>query len=62
MTKTLTVTQEVPIPLECDVLVVGRAAGVAAAEAAEQGLPVNEVDTSRIQDKLRRQNTLLEMG
>ena len=62
MSKPLTGAQEVPILLECDVLVVGRAAGVAAAEAAEQGLTVNTVGAGRVQDELRRQNTLLEMG
>ncbi|MCD6284541.1 MAG: FAD-dependent oxidoreductase, partial [Anaerolineae bacterium] len=43
-------------------LVVGRAAGVAAAEAGKQGVPVNAVDVSRVQDELRRQGTLLEIG
>ena len=42
-------------------LVVGRAAGVAAAEAVKQGVPVNAVDVGKVQDELRRQNTLLEM-
>jgi len=43
-------------------LVVGRAAGVAAAEAVKQDVPVNSVDVGKVQDELRRQNTLLEMG
>ena len=43
-------------------LVVGRAAGVAAAEAAKQGVPVNAVDVGKVQDELRRQNTSLEIG
>jgi hypothetical protein len=43
-------------------LVVGRAAGIAAAEAAKQNVPVNAVDVSSVQDELRRQNTLLKMG
>jgi hypothetical protein len=43
-------------------LVVGRAAGVAAAEAVKQGVPVNAVDVSGVQDELRRQHTLLEIG
>ena len=43
-------------------LVVGRAAGVAAAEAAKRGVPVNAVDVGKVQDELRRQNTLLETG
>ena len=43
-------------------LVVGRGAGVAAAEAAKQGAPVNAVDVRKVQDELRRQNTLLEIG
>ena len=38
-------------------LVIGRAAGVTAAEAAKQGVPVNAVDVGRVQDELRRQNT-----
>ena len=42
-------------------LVVGRAAGVAAAEAAKQGVPVNAVDVDKVQDELRRQDTVLEM-
>jgi hypothetical protein len=42
-------------------LVVGRAAGVAAAEAVKQNVPVNAVDVGRVQDELRRQNTLLRM-
>jgi hypothetical protein len=43
-------------------LVVGRAAGVAAAEAVKQGVPVNAVDVGKVQDELRKQNTLLETG
>ena len=43
-------------------LVVGRAAGVAAAEAVKQGVPVNSVDARKVQNELRRQNTLLEIG
>ncbi len=43
-------------------LVIGRAAGVAAAEAAKQGVPVNAVDVGKVQDELRRQNTVLEIG
>jgi len=42
-------------------LVLGRGAGVAAAEAARQGVPVNAVDVARVQEELRRQGTLLEM-
>ena len=40
-------------------LVVGRGAGVAAAEAAKQRVPVSAVDVGKVQDELRRQNTLL---
>ncbi len=43
-------------------LVVGRAAGVATAEATKQGVPVNTVDVGAVQAELRRQNTLLEIG
>jgi hypothetical protein len=43
-------------------LVVGRAAGVAAAEAAKQGVPVHAVDVSKVQNELRRQNTVLEIA
>jgi len=43
-------------------LVIGRAAGVAAAEAGKQGVPVNAVDVSRVQDELRRQGTVLKIG
>jgi hypothetical protein len=43
-------------------LVIGRAAGVAAAEAAKQGVPVNVVDVGKVQDELRRQNTQLGIG
>jgi hypothetical protein len=42
-------------------LVVGRAAGVAAAVAVKQRVPVNAVDVDKVQDELRRQHTLLEM-
>lgn len=41
-------------------LVIGRAAGVAAAVAAEQSAPVNTVDIAKVQAELRRQGTLLE--
>jgi hypothetical protein len=43
-------------------LVIGRAAGVAAAEAVKQGVPVNAVDVAGVQYTLRMQNTLLEIG
>ena len=43
-------------------LVIGRAAGVAAAEAVKQDVPVNAVDVNKVQDELRRQNTLLELA
>ena len=43
-------------------LVVGRAAGVAAAEAVKQGVPVNTVDVGKVQDELRRQCTMLGIG
>ena len=43
-------------------LVVGRGAGVAAAEAARQGVPVNAVDVGPVQDELRGQNTALGTG
>jgi len=43
-------------------LVVGRAAGVAAAEAEKQCVPVNAVDIGKVQDELRRQNTWLGIG
>jgi hypothetical protein len=42
-------------------LVVGRGAGVAAAEAAKQGVGVNAVDVGLVQDELRRQGTMLEI-
>jgi len=42
-------------------LVVGRAAGVAAAAAVKQGVAVNAVDVAGVQDELRKQDTLLEM-
>ena len=42
-------------------LVLGRGAGVAAAEAARQGIPVNAVNITKVQDELRRQNVLLDV-
>jgi ribulose 1,5-bisphosphate synthetase/thiazole synthase len=42
-------------------LVVGRGAGVAAAVAAQLGVPVNAVNVGLVQDELRRQHTVLEM-
>ena len=42
-------------------LVVGRAAGIAAAEAAKQSVPVNAVDIAAVQAELRRQDTVLEI-
>jgi len=42
-------------------LVVGRAAGVAAAEAVRQAVPVNAVDIGQVQAELRRQDVLLEV-
>ena len=42
-------------------LVLGQGAGVAAAEAAKQGVGVNAVDIASVQDELRRQNVVLEM-
>jgi hypothetical protein len=42
-------------------LVVGRAAGVAAAVAARLGAPVNAVDVGAVQDELRRQGTVLQV-
>jgi hypothetical protein len=42
-------------------LVVGRAAGVAAAEAVRQSVPVNNVNIEAVQAQLRRQGTLLEV-
>lgn len=45
-----------------DLCVIGRAAGVAAAEAVKQRVPVNVVDVSQVQDELRRQITLLEIA
>ncbi len=42
-------------------LVVGRAAGIAAAEAVRQAVPVNAVDIGPVQAELRRQDTLLEI-
>jgi hypothetical protein len=43
-------------------LVVGRGAGVAAAVAAKQGVPVNAVDVGLVQDELRKQHTVLRIG
>ena len=40
-------------------LVVGRAAGIAAAEAVKQAIPVNAVDVGLVQAELRRQDVLL---
>jgi hypothetical protein len=42
-------------------LVLGRGAGVAAAEAAKQNVPVNAVDISAVQTELRRQKVVLDM-
>lgn len=42
-------------------LVLGRAAGVAAAEAVRQKTPVRDVDVRGVQAELRRQNVLLEL-
>ena len=42
-------------------LVLGRGAGVAAAEAVKQGVPVNAVDVQHVQKELRSQNVLLEI-
>ncbi len=42
-------------------LVLGRGAGVAAAEAVKQDVPVNAVDVQKVQNELRRQNVLLEI-
>jgi hypothetical protein len=42
-------------------LVVGRGAGVAAAVAAREGVPVHVVDVGLVQDELRRQGTVLEL-
>ena len=55
---------EVPgqLRLQVSCLVIGRAAGIAAAEAVKQCVPVNAVDVGKVQDELRRQNTLLEIG
>ena len=41
-------------------LVIGRAAGIAAAEAAKQNVAVNAVDVGKVQDGLRKQNTVLD--
>jgi hypothetical protein len=43
-------------------LVVGRAAGVAAAEAVKQNVPVNTVNIGSMQDELRQQHTLLKVA
>jgi len=37
-------------------LVVGRGAGVAAAETAKQHVPINAVDLGTVQDEMRKQN------
>jgi hypothetical protein len=42
-------------------LVIGRGAGVAAAVAAKDGVPVNAVDITAVQTELRCQGTLLEV-
>jgi len=42
-------------------LVVGRGAGVAAAVAAREGVPVNAVDVGLVQEELRSQGTVLEL-
>ena len=42
-------------------LVLGRGAGVAAAEAAKQNTPVNAVEIKGVQDELRRQDVILDM-
>ena len=42
-------------------LVLGRGAGIAAAEAARQGVPVNVVDIANVQGELRKQNVQLEL-
>lgn len=42
-------------------LVLGRGAGVAAAEAAKQNVPVNAVEVKGVQDELRRQDVILDM-
>ena len=42
-------------------LVLGRGAGIAAAEAAKQGVPVHVVDVRKVQEELRRQDVALEM-
>jgi thioredoxin reductase len=74
MSTTLTIEEkQVPVLLDCDVLVVGAGmsgfaaavsasrAGVAAAEAAKQNVPVNAVDISAVQPELRRQKDVLDM-
>ena len=42
-------------------LVIGRGAGVAAAEAVKQKAPVPSVDIGKVQSELRRQNVVLEI-
>ncbi|HDZ21533.1 hypothetical protein LCGC14_0124140 [marine sediment metagenome] len=42
-------------------LVIGRAAGIAAAEATKQAVPVNAVDIGPVQAELRRQDVVLEI-
>ena len=42
-------------------LVLGRGAGVAAAEAVKQDTPVNSVDIGGVQEELKRQNVVLDM-
>ena len=42
-------------------LVLGQGAGVAAAEAVKQGVPVNAIDVMGAQKELRKQNVLLEI-
>ena len=42
-------------------LVLGRGAGVAAAEAVKQNVSVNAVEIRGVQDELRRQDVILDM-
>ena len=44
---------------QCGCQVLGRGAGVAAAVAAKQGVPVNAVDVAKVQQELRNQDVLL---
>jgi len=46
---------------QCGCQVLGRGAGVAAAVAAKDGVPVNAVDVGRVQDELRNQDVLLDV-